>query len=160
MRSGVAFGNLDQRFGLACQALEYRSVHLDAVVFWIEALEDESMDPTEKMLSEGSDITQAYIEADDGRILFTGNGKKFWWPKFRYSGVDPRNIKTKVDLQYAVRRVAVTAFRETADESETDLRTKRFMSPSDRAALKCLTASPDDLAAAVNEYEKVINDTK
>ncbi|MHB1641399.1 MAG: hypothetical protein ACYCS8_01905, partial [Acidithiobacillus sp.] len=118
------------------------------------------MDTAEKMLSEGSDITQAYIEAEDGRILFTGNGKKFWWPKFRHAGVDPWNIKTKADLQYAVRRVAVTAFRETAEESETDLRTKRFMSPLDRAALKCLTASPDDLAAAVNDYDKVVTYTK
>ncbi len=118
------------------------------------------MDPAEVMLSEGSDITQAFIEAEDGRILFTGNGKKFWWPKFRYAGVDPRKIKTKTDLQYAVRRVAVIAFRETTDESEKDLRIKRFMSPCERAALKCLTAAPEELEAAVNEYEQVRNDTK
>jgi hypothetical protein len=118
------------------------------------------MDPAEKMLSEGNDITHAYIEAEDGRILFTGNGKKFWWPKFRHAGVDPRDIKTKADLQYAVRRVAVTAFRETAEESEADLRTKRFMTPCERAALKCLTAAPDDLAAAVDEYETIVTDSK
>ena len=103
------------------------------------------MELTEKMLAGGSDITQAYVEAQDGRILFTGNGKKFWWPKFRHAGVDVRSIKTKSDLQYAVRRVAVTAFRETADESEADLRTICFMSHRERAALKCLTAAPEDL---------------
>lgn len=113
------------------------------------------MELTEKMLADGADITHAYVEDQDGRVLFTGNGMKFWWPKFRHAGVDPRGIKTKADLQYAVRRVAVAAFRETADEAEADLRTKRFMSPCDRAALKCLTASPEDLAAAVNEYDKI-----
>lgn len=124
-------------------------------ILTLDDLEDGSMEPVEEMLAEGSDITQAYIEAQDGRILFTGNGKKYWWPKFRHAGVDVRSIKTKSDLQYAVRRVAVAAFRETADEAEADLRTKRFMSPCDRAALKCLTASPEDLAAAVNEYDKI-----
>lgn len=113
-----------------------------------------------KMLADGSDIAQAYVETQDGRILFTGNGKKFWWPKFRHAGVDPRTIKTKADLQFAVRRVAVTAFRETADESEADLLTKRFMTPRERAALKCLTAAPEDLVAAVDEYDGVVNDTR
>lgn len=114
------------------------------------------MDRTESRLAEGSDISQAFVEDGDGRVYFTANGIKFWWPKIRHAGVDPRTIKTKADLQYAVRRVAVTAFRETAEESERDLRKRGFMSPLDRTALKCLTASPEEFWQAVFVLERLV----
>ncbi|AEK58764.1 hypothetical protein [Acidithiobacillus caldus] len=113
------------------------------------------MDRTESRLAEGSDISQAFVEDGEGRVFFTANGIKFWWPKIRHAGVDPRTIKTKAELQYAVRRVAVTAFRETAEESEKDLLKRGFMSPMDRAALRCLTASPDEFEQAVKAYERI-----
>lgn len=121
-------------------------------------LPEGTIDLTDR-IHEGSDITQAYLETQNGCVYFTQNGLRFWWPKFRHAGIDPRNIKTKEELQYAVRRVAVVAFRETAEASEQDLRSKRFMSPAERASLKCLIAGPNELAAAIKAYENVIKDT-
>lgn len=110
------------------------------------------MDKMLTMHHHGVDITQAFLEASDGRIYFTKNGIRFWWPKFRHAGIEPKTIKTKSHLQYAVRRVAVVAFRETTEDAEAELRVKRFMSPAERAELKCVIATPENLGAAITDY--------
>ncbi|MBU2836273.1 hypothetical protein HF673_10965 [Acidithiobacillus thiooxidans] len=86
------------------------------------------------------------------------NGIRFWWPKILRTGIDPKTILTKKELQYAVRRVAALAFQETADEAEAELATRRFMSPVERAGLQVLTASPEEFEACVKRLLKVQKD--
>jgi hypothetical protein len=118
------------------------------------------VDIEEEQMLEGSCISQAFLEDLDGRIKFTKNGIRFWWPKILRTGIDPKTILTKKELQYAVRRVAALAFQETADEAEAELATRRFMSPVERAGLQVLTASPEEFEACVKRLLKVQKDAQ
>lgn len=118
------------------------------------------MDIVDQQKLEGSHISQAYLEDLDGRIRFTKNGVRFWYPKFSAAGVNPGLILTKKDLQYAVRRVAVLAFQETSDEAKAELMTRRFMSPVERAELNQLAAPPEDHGDATNYLLDVLKNIK
>jgi hypothetical protein len=118
------------------------------------------MEPVERQMVEGSHISQAFLEGLDGKVGFTKNGLRFWWPKFLMAGVNPRTILTKKDLQYAVRRVAARAFQETADEAKSELANRRFMSPVERAELQQLAASPEDQETATKNLFDVLENAK
>lgn len=102
-------------------------------------------------------IIQAYVDGPDGGVIFTLNGIKHWWPKFRYAGVDPKGIKTKPELQYAVRRVAVVAFRETGESARQELQKRKFMSRAHRCKLEMLAASPREFENRLMEWWKSCN---
>ncbi len=54
------------------------------------------MEIIDRQKLEGSHISQAFVEDLDGRVRFTKNGVRFWWPKFLKAGVNRCSIHRKI----------------------------------------------------------------